>query len=71
MKNHIHFMETAEKLFLAYNFVVNLPTSLTWHMKDREVLQHKCYRIHTADSKQNMTAFLEYRDKVFSVSHYL
>jgi len=36
MKNHIPFMETAEKLFLAYSFVVNLPTSLIWHMKNQK-----------------------------------
>jgi hypothetical protein len=35
-----------------------------------EVQQHKCYRMHTADSKKNITAFDKYRDKVFSTSHY-
>jgi hypothetical protein len=47
MKNHILFMETAEKLFLAYSFVVNLPTSLTWHMKNQ-----KSYSINATECIQ-------------------
>jgi len=47
MKIHIPFIETAKELFLAYNFVVNLPTSLTWHMKDQ-----KSYSINATECIQ-------------------
>lgn len=40
-------METAEKLFLAYSFAVNLTTSLTWHIKD-----HKSYSINATECIQ-------------------
>jgi len=50
--------------------VVNLYTFLTWHMKDQNSYSINA-RMHTAASMKNITAFVEYRDKVFSISHYL